>query len=74
MSCKDHKQSHKKLRSDISARLSKENKFEWNPHSNDDISGAKELVSIHNQKFKNNEQPAYRYQDYILNDVDCWTG
>ena len=50
--------------------MSKENEFEWNPHSNDDVSVAKELVSIHNQKFKNNEQPAYRYQDYMLKNVD----
>ena len=64
MSSKDNRHSNKKLRCDISAYLSKENEFEWNPHSNDDVDVAKELVSIHNQKFKNNEQPAYRYQHY----------
>ena len=68
----DHKHIRKKLRSDISACLSEENEFEWNPHSNDDHCVAKELVSIHNQKFKNNEQPAYRYQDYMLNNVDLY--
>ena len=70
MSRKDHKHSRKKLRSDIAAYLSEENEFEWNPHSTDDISVAKELVSMHNQKNKNNEQPEHKYQDYILKNVD----
>ena len=52
VSRKDHKHSRRKLQSDIAAYLSKENEFEWNPHSTDDISVAKELVSMHNQKFK----------------------
>ena len=44
----EYKHIRKKLRSDISAYLSEENEFKWNPHSNDDHCIAKELVSIQN--------------------------
>ena len=51
--------------------MSEENEFEWDPLRQGDISVTKELVSIHNRKFRNNEQyEPYKYQDYILKDVD----
>ena len=50
--------------------MSEENEFEWNPNEGD-IDMSKELISIHNSKFKNNEPlEQYKYQDYMLNNVD----
>ena len=50
--------------------MSEENEFEWNPNEGD-IEMSKELISIHNSKFKNNEPlEQYKYQDYMLKNVD----
>ena len=50
--------------------MSEENEFEWNPNEGD-IDMSKELISIHNSKFKNNEPlEQYKYQDYMLKNVD----
>ena len=50
--------------------MTEENEFEWNPNEGD-IDMSKELISIHNSKFKNNEPlEQYKYQDYMLKNVD----
>ena len=50
--------------------MTEENEFEWNPNEGD-IDMSKELISIHNSKFKNNEPlEQYKYQDYMLKNVE----
>ena len=60
------KRRRKVFQSELEAHMTEENKFERNPNVGD-IRVAKELISIHNSTFKNNEPlEQYKYQDYIL--------
>ena len=54
----------------LETHMCEENEFEWNPNEGD-IDISKELISVHNSKFKNNEPLVqYKYQDYMLKNVD----
>ena len=58
------------FKSELETHMTEENEFEWNPNEGD-IDMSKELISIHNSKFKNNEPlEQYKYQDYMLKNVD----
>ena len=54
----------------LETQMCEENEFEWNPNEGD-IDISKELIRVHNSKSKNNEPlEQYKYQDYMLNNVD----
>ena len=64
------KRRRKEFQSVLETYMCENNEFEWNP-SERDTNVSKELIRIYNSKFKNNEPlVAYKYQDYMLKNVD----